>query len=135
MRWPSSIIRTAPIAKFGRDEGARPLPPFQRPVGCLPQLVEVEAGRADDDADARVQARDRVAERGVGDREVDDDVGVGEDVAELGVERRVGAAAQLEPVGLFDGLADGRAHAPGGAGDRDSDRDRASAQLMQVGLS
>ena len=66
------------------------------------------------------QARD-VVERRLRGREVDDDVGVAEHVGELGVERRVGAAGELQVVGALDRLADGLPHPPGGAGDGDPD--------------
>ena len=61
--------------------------------------VEVEAGGADDGVDARLQAGADVAERGVGDGEVDDDVDLAEDLGELDPERRVGPAGQLRVLG------------------------------------
>ena len=58
------------------DECAPALSPVPVIGGALAQLLEVEAGRPDDDADAGVQALVGVRQRLVGDREVDDDVGV-----------------------------------------------------------
>ena len=45
-------------------------------------------------------------------------------LGERRAERRVGAAGQLHVVGALDRVADGRAHAPGGAGDGDADHAR-----------
>ena len=63
----------------------------------------------------------RVADRLVGEREVDEHVGVVEHVGERRAERRIGAAGQLHVVRAFDGGAGRRPHAPGGAGDGDPD--------------
>ena len=54
-------------------------------------------------------------------REVDDHVGLGEQLGERGFEQRVGAPGELHVLGAGDGLADGLAHAPLGAGHDDAD--------------
>ena len=64
----------------------------------------------------------RVRERLTGKREVDDHVGAVEHVPELRCQRRVGLAAELQPIGCLDGVADRGAHPPGGPGDGDSNR-------------
>ena len=122
--WETSIISTAPIAKLGATK--------QLALAGLRGLaggLEVEAGGADDGVDARLQAGADVVERGVGDGEVDDDVGLAEHVGQLDPERRVRPAGQLHAFGRLDGLADRLAHAPGGAGDGDPDHAATRASL------
>ena len=60
-----------------------------------------------------------VRKRLIGNREVDDYVGLAEEVADLGPQRRVGPAGELEALGRIDRLADRRAHPARGTGDCD----------------
>ena len=89
--------------EVGRDEavGAR-RPALDRRA----QLVEVEAGGPDDGVDAGLDAGARRWRAPLGRREVDHHVGAVEHVGERRVERRIGAAGQLQVVGALDGLAD-----------------------------
>ena len=59
--------------------------------------------------------------RGVGSREVDDDVHVANGVSELDSQLGVDPRGQLEVVRGLDGLARGRAHPAGRAGNTDPD--------------
>jgi hypothetical protein len=104
-----------------------------RCLGSCPGGVEVEAGGADDGVDAGLEAGPHVAERGIGDGEVDDDVGVAQHRGQLDSERRVGPAGQDGVLGPLDRLADRLAHAPGGA--RDGDPDHAATRLSLTGAS
>ena len=86
------------------DEGAGTLAPVPVSVGALAQLLEVEAGRADDDADAGVQALDgRCGSAVSGTVKSTTTSASPRTSAELGAERGVGAAAELEAVGRLDG--------------------------------
>ena len=89
--------------------------------------------RPDDDADAGVQALVGVRERLVGDGEVDDDVGVVEHVAELGAQRRVGPAGELEPSAASTASQTVAPIRPAAPGDRDSDRHAAISSDVKAG--
>ena len=124
----TSISSTAPIAKLGATkqlalEASAAARAASRSKPVVPTTAWTPASR---------QAR-TLAERGVGDGEVDDDVGLAEHLGQLDPERRVGPAGQLHVLGALDRLADRLAHAPGGAGDRDPDH--AATRLSLTGAS
>ena len=106
------IMSTAPIAKFG---ATRTLP---SPLASR----RSRRGRSRScPTTAWTPARDGepdVPERGVGAGEVDEDVGVAEDVGDRYAQRRVGAPGELHVVGAARRRRRRGAHAPRGAGDR-----------------
>ena len=116
------IISTALIAKFGakNDVGVR-----RAAAACSPSRSKPEVPITTCTPAARHSQR--VVQRRVGPREVDDDVGVAEDVGERGPERRVGAARQLHVAGALDGGDDGLPHPSRGAGHGDADRHATAA--------
>ncbi len=85
LRRPPSAAR-----RRSRSWGRRSSWPRER-LGGRAGGVEVEAGGADDGVDAGLQAGADVGQGGVGDGEVDDDVGVRQHLGELDAERRIGA--------------------------------------------
>ena len=79
------------------------------PVGLL-----VPAGGSHDDVHSGVEQGVNIGLGDTGDGEVDGDVGARQVLGVEGVPH-VQAGHELEPLGVFHRLADGRSHAPGGA--------------------
>ena len=112
------IISTAPIAKFGATNTLAPAPRRSSSAPASKPVVPITTWTP------AATASWALATAVVGDREVDQHVGpaVGQRLASAQVQRRIGPGHQLHVVGAVDRLADGLAHPPGRARDRDADR-------------
>ncbi len=121
----TSIISTAPIAKLGATKQLA----CEASAACA-RRVEVEAGGADDGVDARLQAGLDVGEGGVGNGEVDDDVGIAEHLGQLDARAR-GRRGRLSssPSASSTASQTACAHSAGGAGDGDPGHAATSASL------
>ena len=114
---PSSAPRRS--RSWGRRRSS---PRLAGPSTVRAQLLEVEAGGADDGVDARRRRRRETLSSAVSGVVKSTTTSASPSTsAELDAERRVGPAGELHVVGALDRLADRRAHAPGGAGDDDPD--------------
>ena len=124
----TSISSTAPIAKLGATKQlALDASAAARAASRSKPVVPTTAWTPGLETGADV------AEGGVGDGEVDDDVGLAEHVGQLDAEGGIGPAGQNGVLSGLDGLADRLSHAPGGA--RDRDPDHAATRLSLTGAS